>query len=243
MSGACDNQGGPAPANSIIKETMTIEYDYIEGFDAGSDDRAFPEIRDNVRQAFMQTGTIFDPRRDTHALPFYQNDPNFKFPDEDGNALAQYAEDNRHPIDGFYMNYHYLSVNYAISNVGALLQLPAVSVQLRGFNQSQLPEERRCTFLFWGDVVTKLSSFPLDIKRTAVTASAHELGHQRMGLTHVEDYAQYHNSGQYSICVMRANLSGISTSPTDYQLNPVFCYDNDSDDSNSCLDWLKKANP
>ncbi|MGH7455919.1 MAG: hypothetical protein ACREAE_04390 [Nitrosopumilaceae archaeon] len=144
------------------------------------------------------------------------------------------------------MNFHFLSVNYAESNSGALLAVPGISALLTDFNQSQTPQEKRCTFLFWGDILAKLSSFPADIRRAAVASSTHELGHQRMGLTHLEEYPQYHNSGVdqfYYKCVMRGNISGIDTSPTDYQLNPVFCYDNDANDSNSCRDWLKKANP
>ncbi|MGH7455920.1 MAG: hypothetical protein ACREAE_04385 [Nitrosopumilaceae archaeon] len=59
MLGACDYQGEPAPASGIIKETMTIEYDYIQNFDAGRDGRAFPEIRDNVKRAYMDKEQTF----------------------------------------------------------------------------------------------------------------------------------------------------------------------------------------
>ncbi|MDZ7363976.1 MAG: hypothetical protein ONB46_25170 [candidate division KSB1 bacterium] len=54
MALACEFQPpGSVPGNVIIKETMTVEYDFISGFDAGSDNRAFPEIRDNVKQAYI----------------------------------------------------------------------------------------------------------------------------------------------------------------------------------------------
>jgi hypothetical protein len=238
---ACDYQGQPEPPNGIIKETMTVEYDFISGFDAGSDNRAFPEIRDNVKQAYMQTGTTFLPYRDdAHILPYYvAGSPNSRFPNNDTD-LRNYAKNNRNAINGSYMNYHYLSVNYFASNAGGLFA-PGGAIGGPN-NQTPTPEDERYTFLFWGDILAFISN-PTTIRQLAVLVSAHELGHQRIGLTHWDLFTIFHNNPGQPQCAMREDFSFVPMTPIDYRLNPVFCFDTDAVNTNSCRDWLKQANP
>ena len=240
---ACDDSY--QPSEGALTLAMTVEYDYIPGFDAGSDNRAFPEIRDNTANAFRNTNTRFMPKRDdANPLPFYApGDANSKFPDSDDQALRTYAEDNRHQIDGEWMNYHFLSVNYAQFN-HVFSTLGRLGKSIEGpVNQIPQPPEDRYSMLFWGDIFeNQFANPPLtaaDIREYAVEVSTHELGHQRVGLSHWDQYQQYHNSNQ-THCVMRTAIDDV---PDAYRLSPEFCWDTDQNTTNSCRDWLESANP
>ncbi|MDZ7363977.1 MAG: hypothetical protein ONB46_25175 [candidate division KSB1 bacterium] len=178
-------------------------------------------------------------------MPPYPNDPNNWFPHDDPVALRDYAETHRHSINGQSMNYHFLSVNYArINRQASWLQISGVAVDGPD-NQTPTPTSERFSIIFWGDILTWGDLTPggsggdQSIREVVVLVSAHELAHQRIQLTRFSVSPQFHNQGQMH-CAMRRLTTEV---PAFYRLRPEFCYDNDTNTSNSCRDWLKQANP
>jgi len=224
---------------------MTIEYDYIPGFDVGSDSRAFPEISENVCKAFEDTGTEFSPDRDeNNPLPFWSAGvPDSRFPEEDDFNLRIYAKDHRNSLNGKFKNYHFLSVNYdEFNHHFATLAKLGKSIVSPSNNESPQPVEERYSFIWWGDIfensfMTQLTA--QEIREHAVEVATHELGHQRFALTHYEQQPKYHNPSQ-PYCVMQGSIDNIDNF---HRLNPVFCFNSDSITTNSCRDWLEQANP
>lgn len=244
--GACQNQGEPTPGDGTFKGTMTLEYDWIRGFDVGS---AYPEVRTAPDNALFPAQTKFLPERDeANALPYYvPNNSSSKFPSNNSTALRIYAKNNRHLINGKFLDYHFLSVNYSTENSPPIpRKLAAITFLMSGVYQHQNPVDERHSYVFWGDIQNSYNDpdnplTPQDIKERAVAVPVHELGHQRYGLSEWDDsiYQDRHNRSQ-TWCVMRLGVTNII--PPEYRIAPKFCFSDDGDDFNSCIDWLKKAN-
>ena len=239
FGGECDFQEVPTPGDDEEnKACMSIEYDWMDEFDIGNKH----DIRTPIDAALEEANTLLNPQRDdtlTHRLPFYISGQfSSRFPNTNASELRDYARREHHSVNGSFMDYHFLSVNFADENAGnepkGILGTSVIPLPY-----SHQVANNRFSFVYYGDIV-ELTNTLSEERQASVYATIHELGHQRYGLMHFQGtgYNDHHNQEQ-DWCVMQFDLELI---PEANRNALRFCSSDDDNNSNSCIDWLKQAN-
>lgn len=214
----------PQVEKTIGPDVMTVEYNFIPGFDI--DSLAQNELK-NVFAAFDLAGIKIVGKKDNeNHLPYWF--ANSRFPDGNEVALRNYAK--KHINESF--RYHVLAVNYAQWNSSWYMPILGKTIHISS-------EKTTASFIFWGDILENPRVRPdsvEEIPEYAVEVVTHELGHA-MGLLDFKSDTLYnlHNLQQKN-CVMQQYITDIERR---YRLRPFFCFDNDTIQTNSCRDNLQ----
>jgi len=190
--------------------SIVTEYDWMDGLNLQDVSK---DIFKYVKYAFTDVKMVSWFYDDSDRIPaFSQFDPSYQyFPDID-ERLRAYADE--YDSDSLY--WHLLSVDMFEPNQGggALTYGRAADLDM-GVNEPPTPVSERYSMIFTEDIINDLTEYGLeeDIPKALVFTVVHELGHQRAGLTHPNQYLQHHDP-DFS-CAMDPNVL--------ITLSPKFC--------------------
>lgn len=211
----CDpnDQGGPK---------MKVEYDYQEAYEIGW----IEGLYDNVKGAFKFAGTDIEICGDSSFLP---DDPNFFTPD----GLLMIAT-----LEPFFSAHKTSNLVYYLASARGLYENQGAQDKIWGatkpYPQPNVPPNPKWSFIFVGDIPEENYGDRMTKHRHVTYATIHELGHQRAGLTHPEQYPQYHHETYPCIMYTGYNVtSGVLSTMG-------FCYDPTSEDN--CRYFLRQQN-
>jgi len=222
LGGSCPPPKSPCDPSQQGGAKMKVEYDYQEGYILDDYDNLYP----TVYSAFEFVGTEITICEDASFSP---DDTTFFTSD----GLLRFAR-----LDTFFYAHKTSGLIYYLSSADGLdLNHAKGSLVYWGitkFTTPNVPPNPKWSFIFVGDIPEEYYGGRWTKHRTVTYTTIHELGHQRAGLTHPEDYSQYHHP-TYP-CIMHTYQD-----VTSEVLNTMgFCWDTTSGDN--CRYFLRQQN-
>ena len=164
---------------------MKAEYDYQVGYEIGW----MEGLYDNVQGAFEFAGTDITICSIQGEPPFFPDDPQFFTAD----GFLRYER-----LESFYYAHKSSGLVYYLASAdGVDLNHPRGSLVYWGVTREypspNVPPNPKWSFIFVGDIPEEDYGDRLTKHRHVTYATIHELGHQRAGLTHPEEYDEYHH--------------------------------------------------
>jgi len=205
--------------NFHIAKPMNVEYDHMEGLDVWNghlDDSSRKEVLDIFKEVVLDLN--MDP--DEQNLPDYVDQDGIPgpFPD-DFEEILLYVNAHYNTTLGY--SWHLLAVDNYELNGPTYQGNPGITITPPASNQVRNIASERFSFIFVQDIDNYAANEGWSIEKTDSLkweVIAHELGHQRAGLTHPLDSegSQYHNQlmdldenyGEDAVCIMQSNAWG-----------------------------------
>lgn len=212
----CDptDQGGPK---------MKVEYDYQDGYMLED----FSKLFSMVRGAFEEVGTDITICRDEF---WFSPDSEFFTPEGFLKSIQ---------LEQFFIAHKTMDLDYYLASAEGLdLNHPPGSLLYWGATRStppNTPPNPKWSFVFVGDIPAEEYGGSWTKRRHVTYTVIHELGHQRAGLTHPEDFDCYHNQDW---CIMHTyyNVSEAVLAAMS------FCYGSDTTSADNCRYFLRQQN-
>lgn len=194
---------------------MKVEYDYQDGYEL--DD--FYKLKANLEAAFEDAGTEISVFSDE----FFAPDTLWR------DELPVFFQDHKNSS----LEYYLVSVVALHENQGAEQKIWGAT---NPYPEPNVPPNQKWSFIFVGDIPEEYYGGRWTKHRTVTYTTIHELGHQRAGLTHPEDYPEYHQPSYPCIMHTYENVTSEVLSTMG------FCWSSDSTSADNCRYFLRQQN-